>query len=448
MIMVSGLCVLAVLCWLVFAGFYRTVVATNAVDIVQSRTSTTSYGTGQRAGNVYYAWPSWVPQFGITVISLPVSNFDISLKDYEAYDKDRVPFEVDVAAFFRITDTALAAQRVASIEKLKDQLLLIVQGAVRKVLAFSVIDTIMVERAKFGAQFTAEVVEQLKEWGVEAVKSMELMDIRDSQRGGEQRSRVIANIMAKKTSHIEMQSRTEVAENMRAATTAEIEAKQAVDISKQVAEQAVGQRVAEKDKAVGIALQQSEQEVLAQQRETQERDMVVKRVQQVRQAEITRDQKVVEAKQDQETRVIMAEGQLEAKRREAAGIEVEGAARAEAEKLMQLAPVQAQIALAHEIGANQGYQNYLAIIESVKAYILVGSEQAKALQDAEIKVIANAGNPTEGVQSVMGLFSSKGGTELAGMVEAFGQTPLGARTLARIGVGEEPSGSERKGNSH
>ncbi len=429
--------VLGVVSWVVLAMLYRTVVATNVVDIVQSRTSTTSYGTGQEAGNVYYAWPAWVPRFGITVISLPVSNFDIPLKDYEAYDKDRVPFEVDVAAFFRIYDTAEAAQRIASILELKTQLLLIVQGAVRKVLAFDVIDAIMVERAKFGAQFTEEVKEQLKEWGVEPVKSMELMDIRDSQRGGEHKSRVIANIMAKKTSHIEMESRREVAANMRAAETAEIEAKQAIDISAQVALQAVGQRTAEKEKAVGIADQQAEQEVLTQRRETRERDMAVKRVEQVRQAEITKDQQVVAAQQDQETRVIIAEGQLEAKRREATGIQVEGTARAEAEKLMQLAPVQAQITLAQEIGQNQGYQSYLAIIESVKAHIIVGSEQAKALQDAQIKVLVNTGNPTEGVQNVMGLFSSKGGAELAGMVEAFALTPLGKKALATIGINEE-----------
>jgi hypothetical protein len=53
---------------------------------------------------------------------------------------------------------------------------------------------------------------------------------------------------------------------------------------------------------------------------------------------------------------------------------------------------------------------------------------------ADIKVIANTGKPTEGVGSVMDLFSTKGGTDLAGMVEAFAQTPLGTAVLARAGV--------------
>lgn len=190
---------------IMLAIMYRKVVSTNMVHIVQRRRKTVPYGTGQPAGNVYYKWPAWVPYFGVTVIALPVSNFDLSLKDYEAYDKDRVPFMVDVVAFFRIEDTASAAQRVASLAELKEQLSQIVQGAVRKVLASDVIDNIMLERSKFGIAFTNEVAEQLKQWGVESVKSMELMDIRDGSSG----SKAISNIMAKKTSHIEMLSRTE-----------------------------------------------------------------------------------------------------------------------------------------------------------------------------------------------------------------------------------------------
>ncbi len=159
-----------VVVWILFAIKYRQVVDTNMVHTVQTRKKTTSYGAGRPSGNVYYAWPSWLPFFGVKVIKLTVSNFDLSLKDYEAYDKDRVPFRVDVTAFFRIEDTNLAAERVENIAELKDQLSLIVQGAVRKVLASDVIDSIMLERSKFGDDFSKEVVDQLKEWGVTSVK--------------------------------------------------------------------------------------------------------------------------------------------------------------------------------------------------------------------------------------------------------------------------------------
>jgi flotillin len=51
----------------------------------------------------------------------------------------------------------------------------------------------MEERSVYGQQFTDEVKDQLQEWGVVAVKNIELMDIRDSKD-----SNVIENIMDKK----------------------------------------------------------------------------------------------------------------------------------------------------------------------------------------------------------------------------------------------------------
>lgn len=421
--------------WAAIALCFRKVVPTNMVHIVQSRGSTKPYGTKQENGNVYYRWPSWVPFIGVTVIALPVSNFDVSLDSYEAYDKDRVPFMVDVTAFFRIVDTALAAQRVIDVEELVRQLKTIVQGAVRKVLASDNIDNIMLERAKFGKLFTSEVQAQLAEWGVESVKSMELMDIRDGSN-----SKVISNIMAKKTSLIEMQSRTEVAENTKSAETAEIEAYRAIQVKKQQAEQAVGEQTALKEKAIGIANQLSKQEILTQEKTTRERDMEVKRVEEVKQAEIARDKAVVKATEQKQTDILVAEGRLKAKELESTGIQVEGAARAEAEKLMQLAPVEAQIVLAREIGTNENYQQYLVTVEAVKAYTEVGRTQAEALQNADVKVIANTGNAVSGMSNVMDLFTTKGGTNVAGMVEALSQSPMGGALLKTIGVNtkEEP----------
>lgn len=418
------------------AIFFRKVVKTNMVHIVQRRRRTVPYGTGQGAGNVYYRWPSWVPYFGVTVIELPVSNFDLSLQNYEAYDKDRVPFMVDVVAFFRIVNTASAAQRVSTIQELKDQLTQIVQGAVRKVLASDVIDSIMLERAKFGDAFTSEVTAQLQEWGVESVKSMELMDIRDS---GSNKS--VTNIMAKKTSRIDMESRQEVARNKQAAETAEIEAKQAVDIRQQEAEQAVGERTAEKDKQVGIAKEKARQEVLLQEKETKTRDMAVQQVQQVRQAEIEKDAQVVAAQQDKETAIIRAEGDLESKKRSAEAVRVEGEAKGAAEQAVLMAPVNSQIALAKEIGQNNEYQRYLLTIEAIRAHVTVGSAQAEALKKADVKVISNTGKPAEGLGSVMDLFTSQGGTKLAAAVEAFAQSPLGADILSKVIPGAKPNGA-------
>lgn len=432
---------------LVIAIAFRRVVPTNMVHTVQSGKNTTSYGTGQDAGNVYYQWPTWLPKLGVTVIKLPVSNFDIPISDYMAYDKDRLPFLVDIAAFFRIKDTNVAARQIESFEELKAQLDLIVKGAARTVLASKQIDEIMLERATFGEAFTKEVEDQLKSWGVEPVKNMELMDIRDARD-----SNVIENIMAKQKSAIEKESRVTVANNRREADVAEINARQATELREQEAQQAIGQRTAEKDKAVGIANEQSRQEVLEQQRETTQRSMAVKRVEEVQQAEIDREKQVVAADQDRQTTVLRAEGELEAQRRKAEGIKVEGAAKADAEKQMQLAPVEAQIVLAKEIGENQGYQQYLISLRAVEANERVGVEQAGALRVADIKVIANNGNAAEGLKGAAGILNSNGGTNIGAMLEGLAQTEQGAALLNGInsllgGKGNAPTSGKKAGGT-
>lgn len=411
---------------------FRRVVSTNEVHIVQSSRATRSYGKDTAFGNVYYQWPSWVPFFGVSKIKLPVSNFDVDLENYEAYDKGRLPFSVDVKAFFRVADSNLAAQRVASFEELQNQLEAIVQGAIRTVLASSDIEEIMQGRSKFGDEFTREVNEQLANWGVMTVKNIELMDLRDGTNG-----HAIKNIMEKKKSHIEMESRIAVAANNRTAQISEIEAKREVDLQTQHAQQVVGLRTVENQREVALANEQSAQAVKEQNRATVEKDMAVKRMAQVKQAEIDQEVSRIGAEQDKIVVVLNAEGKLEAATREAKAVEIAGQAKAEAEKAMQLAPVQAQITLAKEIGANESYQKYLVTIRQVEANQTVGVAQAQALTKADVKIIANTGTPTAGVTKVMDLFSTQGGTQLAGMVEAFSQSPTGAKVMKTLGVSSE-----------
>jgi len=443
---------------LLVALFLRRVVPTNEVHIIQSGKSTVSYGKDHDAGNTYYEWPSWIPKIGIVKIILPVSVFDEDLASYEAYDKGRLPFVVDIKAFFRITDSNVAAQRVSSFDELRNQLRAILQGAVRTILASADIEEIMQGRSQFGEMFTKEVEAQLRNWGVSTVKNIELMDIRDSSD-----SNVIKNIMEKKKSLIEMQSRIEVAENMKRASIAEIEAKRETDIQEQDALQKVGARTAEKEKEVGIANELAQQSIKEQAKATAEKELAITKVTQVTQAEIAKDVQIVKANQDKETAainkemaiikasqeketnvlvaegekattILIAEGNLESKKRESEGIAVEGTAKAEAEKAMQLAPVQAQIVLAKEIGNNDGYQKYLVTIEQVKATQAVGIEQAKALAQADLKVIANAGSVENGMKGIMDIFSSTGGTNIGAMLEGLAQTEQGKAILKKVGV--------------
>lgn len=423
---------------MVLAMAYRIVVSTNEVHIVQSGKRTTSYGKDQPAGNTYYKWPSWIPFIGVKVIVLPVSVFSLRLDNYAAYDKGRVPFSIDIMSFFRISDSNEAAQRVHTFQELNEQLKGILQGAIRSILASSDIEEILEGRSRFGQLFTDAVDVQLKAWGVVTVKNVELMDIRDAEQ-----SSVIHNIMAKKKSLIERESRVAVAENQRAAEEAEIVAAREVSLRSQEAEEQIGQRTASKERQVGIAKQKALQDIKQEERETAVKAMAVKEVEQVTAAEIEKKAKIVAAEQQKQQTIVLAEGNLEQAKLHAQGIEVDGKAKGEAEKAILLAPVAAQAALAKEIGQNPGYQTYLISVRAIEKDQVIGVAQAEALKDADIKVIANAGSVTNGVSSVMDLLTPKGGTQLGAFVEAFKQTPTGEQILSLVQPNKEGDRAER-----
>lgn len=402
----------------------RRVVATNEVHVAQTAKSTTMYGKGF-AGNAYYKWPSSWPKLGMTTIVLPLTVFDLDLEEYEAYDRERVPFLVDIKAFFRISDPSMAAERISSFQELHSQLTAVVQGAVRTTLANHEIDEIMIDRSKFGEYFTKEVAANVANWGVETIKNIELMDIRDAHN-----SKVINNIMAKRTSEIEKDSRVKVAENRQKAQVAEIEANRQVELSNQDAKQQIGRREAEVERDVGLAKQQAAQEVALQEKVTAERRADVNQVEQVRQSQIDRDVAVVRAEEKAKVTIIgaeaskdaairNAEAELESERRNAEGIALVGEAKAAAERAFQLAAVAPQIALAKEIGGNEGYQKYLLGVDQIKAARDVGIEQAQALSSAEIRINTLAGgSPAEGLSNVMDLIGPKGGATLGMALEA------------------------------
>lgn len=430
---------------------FRRVVNANEVHIVQSAKHTTSFGKDTGNGNTYYEWPSWLPIIGVSKTVLPLSNFDVTLEDFEAYDEGRLPFVVDVKAFFRISDSNEAAKRVVNFLELTKQLNTLVQGSIRSVLASHKLEEIMQGRSKFGDDFTDAVKDHLKNWGVEAVRNIELTDIRDHAG-----SKVISNIMEKKKSFIEMESRTEVAKNMKTAQIAEIEAKQQIDLQKQNAEQMVGLRTVETKRQVAVSEQNAVQTIKEQERVTKEKEMAVLQVQQVRTAEINRDTSVVKAEQERQTAIIAAEaklgtqkleaeGNLELTKRNAEGITLEGKAKADAERAMLLAPVEAQTTLAKEIGDNKPYQEYLITIRQVEANQAVGIAQASALSQAEVKVISNTGSPTQGISNVMDLFSSKGGTEIGAMLEGLANTDHGKALAEKfLGKPEKTVAVEKK----
>jgi flotillin len=87
------------------------------------------------------------------------------------------------------------------------------QGAIRKILAEFTVEADHARPFRIRREVhQAEVDEDLKAWGVQTVKSVELMDIRDVKGHN-----VIGSIMAKRISGIDRESREKVAENQRAA---------------------------------------------------------------------------------------------------------------------------------------------------------------------------------------------------------------------------------------
>lgn len=434
------------------ALFLRRVVPTNTVHIVQTGKSTTSYGRGRPAGNVYYEWPSWFPIIGVIKTEMPESVFQVMLKDYEAYDTNRLPFEVDVTAFFRIKDSDTAAQRVASFPELHTQLVSILQGCVRRVMATNALEETMHQRSTLGEQFTQEVSASVAEWGVTTVKMIEFMDIRDSK---QQQSKVIHNIMAKDQARIDKESRVAVAEHARVAQLAEIEAVREVDIQKQQAQQAVGIREAQKEQEVGIAKEQSQQSVQEQSKATMVKKMAVLEVETTRKAEIAKGAAVIKANQDKEVAVVTAqqakevatvtaegektatqtraEGNLFASLKDAAGIEAKGKADGAAEQAKLMAPVEAQIKLAKEIAGSKEYQKYLIDNRQVEANETIGVAMARSMEKADIKIVGGNGtNVPSTAKGIMDIFTAQGGVDLGGMLTGFAATEEGQALLSKL----------------
>jgi flotillin len=462
----------------------RTVVPPTEVHIVQSqKAGRVTYGqlrvahtaestegaskpSSEQMRNTYYRWPTWLPLYGVQVSVLPLSVFSLDLNGYEAYDKERVPFNVDVKAFYRIDNAALAAERISNIGELKEQLKASLQGAVRKILAEYTIEEIMQGRSEFGRKFTTEVDPDLMAWGVATVKSIELMDIKDAPG-----QTVIEAISAKRISGINKESRVAVAENERAAREAEIAAQRQVDVQAADAQEQVGLRKAEVTKKVGIAEQSSKQEVAKKEAETATAEMEVVSIRKTREAEIDKNVQVVNAERDKEVQIIaaerdksvqvtnaerdkqvtvtkaeaeasaaqkasegekakminLAEGNLAAATKEAEGIRAKGEAEGAALTAKAMAPVSAEIKLQEAIGNNTKYQDFVVRQKQVDAGKEIGIQQARsmgeALGKAKIKVLSNLGAGASGL-----------GQQLGSLLEGFSMTGMGSSFLSKIGI--------------
>lgn len=128
--------------------------------------------------------------------------------------------------------------------------------------------------------------------------------------------------------------------------------------------------------------------------------------------------------------------------KEAQGTLKIGSAEAEALRLKELAPINAQIELAREIGENQGYQTYLISIRQIEANQAIGIEQARAIANSDLKIIANAGDVASGVSKIGEIISSKGGQSVAAMLEGLASGEMGKKLIDKFSTlkqGEDSS---------
>lgn len=463
----------------------RRVVAPHEVHIVQSqKAGRVTYGQLLNSGenstppptmqNTYYEWPTWVPLLGVQVSKLPLTVFDQDLAGYEAYDKDRVPFVVDVKAFYRIADPQLAAERISAMPELRNQLMASLQGAIRSILAKHSIEEIMQGRSEFALQFTEAVNGDLKAWGVETVKSVELMDVYDTDD-----HKVIESIMAKRVSGIDKESRTEVADNRRAAAEAEIEAERQIELQRQEAARAVGLRAADVTRVTGMEQQKATMAVAEEEKKTIQAQMEVKRETAERAAEIARKVANIDALRDKEVAITaadrdkevaitaanrdkevkttqadadkqvvvlqaqgeserlqqVAEGNLVTATKNAEGVRAIGEAEGAALTAKAMAPVTAELKLQEGIGSNKEYQDFVVRQRQVDATKEVGVAQAAALSAAEIKIIATSGDATSGLTSAASLLSPNGGVRIGTALDAFANTEMGQQILGKMGLG-------------
>ena len=452
---------------LIIIIYLRRVVPTNEVHIIQKWSSSTPHWKWFKWWNTYLAFPSWVPFFWVAIQKLPLSVFDLQLNWYKAYDSWKVPFIVDITAFFNINQPEMAAQKIYTMWELKDQLNETLKWVVRKVLASKDIIEIMESRKEIKDEFYAEVLNAVKEWWVDS-KNVEFMDIRDPS---DWSSQVISNIMMKKRSQIEADSKIEVAENQKRAIIEKenkesearakaAEAKARADIISSDAlresevkrienEKLTQNKDIEKEKLLAVQKEEAKQKVYESEKVTKEKELDVKKVESEKNAEIAKSIELIKADEQKQKSIIDAEAEKETITIQAQADKTKVELEAEADKTKVDLEAQAEknriesiwLAKAKEIDylgtaeaknktemakALNSFSNgslwFLVKELEVKLSEVVDLEKAKALNNADVKVISTWSNGGEWVKNFMDLFSAKWWTNLWAMLESLKNT--------------------------
>ena len=374
---------------------------------------------------------------------MPLYVFDIKLETYQAYDNGKIPFDVDVTAFFVIKEAEQAAKRVADFDELRNQLREIVKWSVRKTLAQYDIQEIMEARWDLADKFYQEIMNAVKEWWVE-LKNIEFMDIIDAEW-----FEVIRNLLEKKRKTIETESEKQVALKNKEREIVEAEARKEAEIKRiesekeaklaQIeADKLTRTQEVEKEKLVKLQEEEAKKQVYEKQKETKQKELDIKLLEEEKKAEIQKVKEIIDAEKEKEIEIKNAEAkaksleldaeakaravELEAEAKQIA-VEKEWLAKAKSIDYVGTAEAKNKMEMAKALNAfTEAALEYLIQELQLKYTSKVDLEKAKALEKADIKVISTGANGNEGMNSFMDLFSSKGGANLGAMIESFKNT--------------------------
>src|SRR3990167_3073151 len=150
----------------------------------------------------YYAIPSSIPWIGRQIQKMPLNMIEISVPDFETFDKDRAKFNCDVKAYLYIKDVMVAA---------------VIQGATRQVTTTKQIREILTDREGIRDSTRDKVKKEVDEWGLE-LSDLEVLDFKDAKG-----SSVISDISSIKHAEINSEARQKNAEQHKLARLKEAE---------------------------------------------------------------------------------------------------------------------------------------------------------------------------------------------------------------------------------
>ena len=339
--------------------------------------------------------------FAIPIIRT-IRKIDVTTKEIidqqETYEKGQARYKVRTSLKYRVEDVETAAETFHTDEALREQLKEVLRAGVRAITVKYDVKQARAEKKTIDKEIKEEIEDDLSKWGLKLV-NFQLVDFEDTDD-----SHIISDISRVREKEIEATRREQNAEKDKVARMKEAEA-----------DEKAQEREIERNKVVGERQQTMKQKIAEQEKLAREKEYEVKRVEIVKAQEIDKERAKVEAEQKKIVAVIEAEQRREAEKiiKEQKQLEGQGdrvkleeqaigeAAKAKQDGLAEAAAIEAKgLAEAKAKDALQKALNQFKD-EAIRALVAekivamqrdVGIEGAKALSQADIKMLVSGGD--------------------------------------------------------